>query len=576
MIRLAKYLKGYLWQILAVAVLVFIQVNCDLALPDYMSQIVDEGIAQGQMEIIWWTGLKMLGVSLLGVIATILVGMLAARVAAGAAMRLRGDVFARTEQFSLAEFDRFSTASLITRTTNDIQQMQMVVVMMLRFVISAPIMGIGGVMRAIDKSVSMSWIIAIAVILIVGLVIVMFSLTTPKFKIIQKMVDKLNLVTREGLTGVMVIRAFGNQKIQEEKFDETNRDLTRLNLTVNRLMVLLNPLMMLVMNFTTVAIVWVGAKYIDLGTLQVGNMMAFIQYAMQIMMAFIMISVVFIMLPRAGVSANRVADVLETAPSVTDPAHPENMDTSCGAAVEFKNVTFAYPDAEEAVLKDISFTARPGETTAFIGSTGSGKSTLINLVPRFYDVTQGEILIGGTDIRKVTQHELHDKIGYVPQRGILFSGTIASNMRYAKEDASQTEIEEACAIAQAADFIAEKEEGYASEIAQGGNNVSGGQRQRLSIARALVKKPDIYIFDDSFSALDFKTDAALRAALKEKTKGATVLIVAQRINTIMGAEQIVVLDEGRIVGKGTHRELLKSCEVYQQIARSQLSEEELA
>lgn len=530
---------------------------------------------KAQINYILVSGAKMLGIALLGAIASIIVGFIASKVAAKTSMELRSSIFKKVMSFSNSEMDKFSTASLITRSTNDIQQIQMVIVMMLRMVLYAPIIGIGGVIKVLNTNTSMTWIIGLAVAVILGIVITLFITVMPRFKILQKLVDKVNLVTREILTGLPVIRAFSTQKHEEERFDKANKDLTKTNLFVNRIMSGMMPLMMFVMNGVTLLIVWNGGKGIDAGTMQVGDMMAFIQYSMQIIMAFLMITMMSIMLPRASVSAVRVDEVLNTKLSINDSENPQKFDESKKGVVEFKNVSFKYPDADEDILTNISFTAKPGETTAFIGSTGSGKSTLINLIPRFFDVTEGEILVDGVDIRNVSQHELREKIGYVPQKGVLFSGTIDSNLRYGKEDATEKEIEKAAKIAQATEFIETKPEKYNTEIAQGGSNVSGGQKQRLSIARAIAKNPDIYIFDDSFSALDFKTDAALRKSLKAETGDSTVLIVAQRISTILNAEQIIVLDEGKIVGKGTHKELLNNCEVYKQIALSQLSKEEL-
>ena len=521
------------------------------------------------------TGAKMLGLALLSMLLTVLVGFIASRVAASLGKELRGRVFRKVVSFSHAELDRFSTASLITRSTNDIQQIQMLFVMLLRIVFYAPIIGIGGVIKVLNTNTSMAWIIVVAVMAVLTLVIVLFAVAMPRFKIMQKLVDKVNLVTREILTGLPVIRAFSTQKHEEERFDKANKDLTRTNLFVNRVMTTMMPMMMLIMNGITVLIMWNGAHGVDAGSMQVGDLMAFMQYTMQIVMAFLMISMFSIMLPRASVSAGRIEEVLQTEPVIRDPEQTVSFDDAKRGLVEFKNVSFRYPGAEENVLENISFTAKPGETTAFIGSTGSGKSTLINLIPRFYDITEGELLVDGADVRRVSQHDLRAKIGYVPQKGVLFSGTIASNLRYGNNDASQEELDKAAQIAQAADFIGEKPDGFDSEISQGGTNVSGGQKQRLSIARAIAIHPEIYIFDDSFSALDYKTDVALRKALKEETAGSTVLIVAQRISTILHAEQIIVLDEGKIVGKGTHKELLKTCEVYQQIAMSQLSKEEL-
>lgn len=522
------------------------------------------------------TGLLMLLISLLSAFSTVIVGLLAARTAAGLSRNLRKGVFTKVESFSSTEFDKFSTASLITRTTNDITQIQMLTVIMIRMVFYAPIMGVGGVIRAIGKSTSMSWIIAVAVIVLLGLILTVFTVAMPKFKIIQKLIDRLNLVTRENLSGMMVIRAFNTQGFEEGRFDKANKDLTKTNLFVNRVMVTMMPFMMLIMNGVTLLIVWVGSHQIAESSMQVGDMMAFMQYAMQIIFAFLMLSMMFIMIPRASVSAQRIGEVLATEPTILDPKKPKDFDKNAEGIVEFRDVSFKYPGAEEDALKNISFKALPGQTTAFIGSTGSGKTTLINLIPRFYDVTDGVVLIDGVDVRDVTQHELRDKIGYIPQKGSLFSGTIESNLKYADENASDEDIRMSAEIAQAEDFISENPEGFNSEISQGGTNVSGGQKQRLSIARALVKKPEIYIFDDSFSALDFKTDAALRRALKAHTGGSTVLIVAQRISTIMNAEQIIVLDDGKVVGIGTHRELMENCEIYQEIALSQLSKEELA
>lgn len=521
-------------------------------------------------------GLLMLLIALLGGVATVVVGFLAARIAAGVARSLRHDVFARVESFSNSEFDQYSTASLITRTTNDITQVQMLLVMGIRMICYAPIMGIGGTVMALNKSVSMSWTIALAVVILIGVVMVVFSIAMPKFKLVQKMIDKINLVSRENLSGIMVIRAFGTQKFEEKRFDDANRDLTKTHLFVNRVMAAMMPIMMLVMNCITLLIVWVGAHQISNSAMQVGDMMAFMQYAMQIIMAFLMISMMFIMVPRASVSGDRVAEVLATESSVKDAANTVDFSSKKSRGLlEFKDVCFRYQGADEDVLEHITFTAKPGETTAFIGSTGSGKSTLVNLIPRFYDVTQGQILVDGIDIRQVPQKELRDQIGYVPQKGVLLSGTIASNLRYGDKDATDEELMVAAEVAQASEFISEKEDGINSEITEGGTNVSGGQKQRLSIARALVKKPSIFIFDDSFSALDFKTDAKLRSALKKHTGDSTVLIVAQRVSTIMHAEQIIVLEDGKVVGKGTHKELLMNCPTYQEIATSQLSKEEL-
>ncbi|WP_291652361.1 ABC transporter ATP-binding protein [Clostridium sp.] len=528
-----------------------------------------------QTNFIIISGLKMLGIALISMAAAVIVGLISARIAAGLSRSLRGDVFKKVTNFSNAEFDKFSTASLITRSTNDIQQIQMLMVMLFRIVFYAPILGIGGVLKVLRTDTNMTWIIAVGVILISLLVGVLFGFAMPKFKAVQKLVDKLNLVTREHLTGMLVIRAFSTQKHEEVKFDNANKDLTKTNLFVNRLMSSMMPVMMLIMNGLTLLIVWVGSHQVDLGTMQVGDMMAFMQYAMQIIMSFLMISMVSIMLPRASVSAQRISEILYTDLSIKDKEKTKEFIDSKKGYVEYKNVSFKYPGAEDYVLENISFTAKPGETTAIIGSTGSGKSTLINLIPRFYDVSKGQITIDGVDIKDVNQKSLRDKIGYIPQKGVLFSGTIESNLKYGSPNATAEDLEKSAQIAQALEFIDNKPDKYKTEISQGGTNVSGGQKQRLSIARALVKKPEVYIFDDSFSALDFKTDAALRRSLKENIKDGTMIIVAQRISTIKDANQIIVLDEGRVVGIGTHKELLENCEVYEQIALSQLSKEEL-
>ena len=528
-----------------------------------------------QISYILRTGAKMLALAFLGMAISVTVGFLASKVAASTGRDLRGNVFKKVVGFSNGEFDHFSTASLITRSTNDIQQIQLVIVMMLRMILYAPIIGIGGVIKVLHTNVSMSWIIALAVILISMIVTVIFMIAMPKFKKLQNLVDKLNLVTREILTGLQVIRAFSTEKHEEKRFDKVNKDLTKTNLFVNRAMTFMMPTMMMIMNCISVLIVWTGAKGINNGQMQVGDMMAFIQYTMQIIMAFLMICMISIIIPRAAVSADRVDEILKSETLIKDPENPEQLLENGNGEIEFRKVSFCYPGAGESVLEDISFVARPGMTTAFIGSTGSGKSTLVNLIPRFYDVTEGSILIDGKDIRKIRQHDLREKIGYVPQKGMLFSGTIQSNILYGNTDGSREDMIQAARTAQAETFINEKEDKYDSLISQGGTNVSGGQRQRLSIARAIAKHPDIFIFDDSFSALDYKTDVSLRKELKEQTKNSVVLIVAQRISTILHAEQIIVLDEGRIVGKGTHEELLKTCEVYQQIASSQLSESEL-
>ena len=529
-----------------------------------------------QNDYIFITGLQMLGIALISMVAAVLIMLLSSRVAAKLGKTLREKVFAKVLQFSTKEFNEFSTASLITRSTNDIQQIQQLLTVLFRVVVYAPIIGVGGFIRVITKSdTSMAWIIALAIVLIVAIVLVLFIVAMPKFRKLQELIDKLNLVSREILTGLPVIRAFNTQKREEARFDDANQVLMKTNVFVNRSMSIMMPAMMLVMNSIMLLIIWVGGHNVDNGIMQVGDMMAFTQYTMQIVMSFLMISMISIMLPRASVSANRIMEVLETVPSIQDKKEFKPFDESKKGLVEFKNVSFRYPDADTEILEDIDFTAKPGETTAIIGSTGSGKSTVVNLIPRFYDVTRGELLIDGVNVKDVSQHELRKRIGFVPQKGVLFSGTIESNIKYGKEDITDEQMVNAAQIAQAEEFIEAKPEKYQSEIAQGGNNVSGGQKQRLSIARALAIDPEIFVFDDSFSALDLKTDRNLREALAQKTENKTVIIVAQRISTIMNANQIIVLDEGKIVGKGTHEELLKNCETYKQIALSQLSEEEL-
>ena len=528
-----------------------------------------------QNRYILTTGAIMLVITLLSALCAISVGYLSAKIASGSARDLRGDVFKKVTSFSSAEFDKFPTASLITRNTNDVTQLQMMTMITIRLVFYAPILGIGGIIRAMNTGPSMWWTIALAVIVLIGVIITLISIALPRFRIMQKLVDRLNQVARENLSGMLVIRAFNMQQFEEDRFDKANAELADNTLFVGRLMAVMMPIMMLILNVLSVAILWIGAQQVAAGTMQVGDMMAFLQYAMQIVFAFIMMSMVFIILPRASVSADRIADVLETESIILDPPQPLPLNGDFRGLVEFRNVSFHYPGADEDVLHNINFSARPGETTALIGSTGSGKSTVVNLIPRFYDVTSGEILLDGQDVRSVTQHDLREKIGYIPQRGILFSGTIESNLRYADEEADEAELQTAVTTAQAAEFVNSKPEGLASEISQGGTNVSGGQRQRLSIARALVKKAPIYIFDDTFSALDFKTDAALRRALRNSTEKSTKLVVTQRVATIKNAEQIIVLEKGRVVGKGTHDELMENCETYQEIALSQLSLEEL-
>ncbi|MFC2601972.1 MAG: ABC transporter ATP-binding protein [Candidatus Saccharimonas sp.] len=573
--HILRIFSGYWLMFIILVGFTYAMVMANLWLPDKMSEIVNNGIIKQDMPAIWHNGLAMILVTAAGGLCSIIIGFLASRIATGMAQKLRMELFERVESFALADFNKFSTASLITRSTNDIQQIQMTSILLLRMALLAPIMAVGGLQKAIHNAPDLSWIIALAVSVLLVVIAVLFVIAVPRFKKLQTLVDKLNLVTRENLVGLKVIRAFHNEKIEQKKFQQANTELNKMGLFLNRLMMLLDPIMTLVMNFSSVAIVWFGAHLISSGNLQIGNMMAFLEYAMQVIISFLLLSMVFIMVPRAAVSVKRVGEVLDTLPSIVDPQSPQRLPDDATGKIEFKDVTFTYPDADLPVLSSINFTAEPGQTTAFIGSTGSGKSTLINLIPRFYDVSAGQILLDGVDIRNLKLEDLYDQIGYVPQKGVLFSGTIASNIKYGNAKASQKLVEKSAKIAQAAEFISELKNGYKNDIAQGGSNVSGGQRQRLSIARAIAVEPNVYIFDDSFSALDFKTDAKLRSALAKETKHKTVLIVGQRINTIMNADKIIVLDEGKIVGQGTHQELMKDCEVYQEIAASQLSEDDL-
>jgi len=558
---------------LLIILLLFLQVIAELALPEYMSKIIDNGILQGDLNYIYAAGKIMLGIALFVMLCAVSVGYLAAKTAAGATKKIRAELFLKVTQFAKAELDGFSTASLITRSTNDMQQIQTASVMALRLACFAPIMGVGALIKAISTSPELSWTIGLALLAMFLVMLFTFKITLPKFSFVQKLIDKLNLIMNERLTGILVIRAFSAEKGEEDRFDEANNNLTKLNLFVNRAIAFNMPLMLLIMNFTSMLVVWAGAKLVETGNLQIGNILAFIQYSMQVIMSFLFISMMFIMIPRAMVSGKRIGEILEVQTQIKDKQEAKYHEIQ--GKVEFKSVSFRYPDAGENVLTDISFIANPGETTAFIGSTGSGKSTLVNLIPRFYDVTEGQILVDGIDIRDIAQKHLRTAIGYVPQKGILFSGTIESNLRFGNEAAEQQDLEDAADIAQSLDFITEKPEGFEALISQGGTNVSGGQKQRLSIARALTKKPKIYIFDDSFSALDLKTDSALRKALKESVESGTILIVAQRINTIKDADQIIVLNEGEIVGIGKHRELLESCQIYREIAESQLDRGEM-
>lgn len=575
MIKIFAYLKSFIASIIAVLILIFIQSIADLYLPTLMADIVNKGIVLGDIAYIWRVGGVMLLVAGGGAIASIVASLLSSKVAMGFGRNLRRRVFSRVESYSLHEFDKIGTASLITRTTNDITQIQTVLVMMLRMMVSAPMMGIGGMIMAISMNRRLTTILAVALPILIAFIVIVGKTVIPLFNAIQKKLDRLNLVSRENLTGIRVIRAFNRIEGEKKRFDEANLDLTNTSIKANKIMAAMMPVIMLIMNLTSVAIIWFGSIRIDLGDLQIGDMMAFLQYAMQIMMALLMLSMMFVMIPRAQASAVRINEVLDMESEINDPQDASSNTLQKGY-LEFRDVTFSYPGAEKPAICNISFSAKPGEVTAIIGGTGSGKSTLINLIPRFYDVDKGTVFIDGVDVREMTQEGLREKIGFVPQQALLFTGSILDNIKFGKEDATEEEIKHAAEVAQASEFINSMEEGFRSEIAQGGTNVSGGQKQRLSIARALVRKPEIYVFDDSFSALDFKTDAKLRAALKNETVNATVIIVAQRVSTVMEADRIIVLDQGRIAGMGKHRELLNTSSIYREIVASQLTEEELA
>lgn len=575
MIRLLKLLKPFIWSVISVLAFLFLQAMAELYLPTLMSEVVNNGMMKGDTGYIWRYGGYMLIVALGSTACAIIGSLLSSRVAMGVGRDLRDLVFSRVEEYSLHEFDKIGTASLITRTTNDIVQVQTMIVMGLRFLIYAPIMCIGGIIMAYAKDKSLTMMLAIILPIMLLFIGIVAAAIVPLFKSMQKKIDKVNLVLRENLTGIRVIRAFNRLESEQERFMEANKELTDTSIKVNKIMSIMQPIMMLFMNLTTVGVIWFAGIRIGNGQMELGDMMAFMQYAMQIMFSLIMVTIMFVMIPRAQASAIRINEVLDIKPEIKDTKAPQKADSQRGY-VEFKDVTFSYPGAQEPAISNISFFAKPGETTAIIGGTGSGKSTLINLIPRFYDVDSGNIIIDGVDVRDMTQHDLRAKIGFVPQSIVLFSGTVAENIRFGKSEATYEEIEHAAEVAQASGFISELKDGYESQIAQGGTNISGGQKQRLSIARALVRQPEIYIFDDSFSALDFKTDANLRAALKKEIKESTVIIVAQRVSTVMDADRIIVLDEGKIVGLGKHRELLKTCEVYHEIVSSQLSEEEIA
>src|ERR1700694_588530 len=575
MIKLLRFMKPYRMILALVLVLAFAKSMATLYLPTLMADIVDKGIAQNDIGYIWRTGGLMLLVTIGGVICAIIGSFYAARVATGFGKIIRAQIFNRVAKFSLHEFDKMSTASLITRTTNDTTQVQQVWIVILGFMITAPMMMIGGIILAVAKDATLSWILVVVIPILVAAIVIIMRKAIPLFRVMQVKLDKLNLILDEGLSGVRVIRAFDHMRYEERRFDEANLDLTNVAIRVNRIVAWLMPIMMLVLNVSSVAILWFGAIRINNNQMQVGALFAFLQYAMLILFGLLMVSMLFIMLPRAAASADRINEVLAMEPEIEDAEQVKRADEMKGY-IEFQDVTFSYPGAEEPALNNISFSARPGEVTAIIGGTGAGKSTLVSLIPRFYDIDSGHILVDGVDVREMAQKDLRAKIGFVPQKAVLFSGTIAENIRYGKEDASDEEVQHAAEVAQATEFISEMKDGYDSVLAQGGTNVSGGQKQRLSIARALVRKPEIYVFDDTFSALDFKTDARLRSALKRETLDSTVLIVAQRVSTVMDADQIIVLDEGRIAGIGTHRALMQSSEVYREIVTSQLSMEEIA
>ena len=575
MSKVFYYIKRYYVMLLMAIALLFVQAMCDLALPDCMSDIVNDGVLGGSIALIMKYGSQMVGITLLGTAASVMVGYLAAKIAANTSRDMRSDVYKKIELFSNAEFDKFSTASLITRTTNDITQVQMLLIMLVRMVFYSPILGVGGTIKALDNSKELSWVIVVGILALVCFILFILLVAMPRMKLMQKLVDRLNLVSRENIEGMLVIRAFNSQEFEYDRFDKANSDLMGVQLFVNRLMIMMQPVMMVIMNLLNVMIVWFGARLVSSYKIDLGTMMAFMQYAMQIIMSFLMLSMMFILIPRAAVSAKRIEEVLETPLTILNKRGAETYEDKFSGDIEFRNVSFAYPGGDDYVLRDISFTAKAGETTAIIGATGSGKSTLVNLIMRFYDVQKGEVIVSGKNIKDVKMGDLRRHIGFVPQKSVLFSGTIKSNLQYGNKDANEDLIHKAARISQAKEFIDGKPEGYDFPIAQGGSNVSGGQKQRLAIARALTKNAPICIFDDSFSALDMKTDRILRQALNDELKGGTFIIVAQRVGTIMNAEQIIVLDNGRIAGKGTHKELLKTCPEYYQIASSQLSEEEL-